>query len=210
MKPVRFEPDHYQDPRDTEECQPAPEPPCFPGPGHLHHLHPPGYPPLGGVGYGQNPDIELYDLIDFSMPVGNTGIVFVAGLTGFRESDGTARFIVGATAAAYRRAASTLAQMSLVAGSTFQFMRLAENLSPAQAAVLCGVPESIITDWEDGTTPVPPSSWQTMADVAAKADMRAGIIWTALPNVDLRPRRIRIYPDVPYNPIQYTPTTPPC
>ena len=143
------------------------------------------------------------------MPVGNTGIVFVAGLTGFRESDGSAQFIPGATAAAYRRAASTLAHMALVNGQTFQFLRLAQNLSTAQAATLCGVTESEITDWEDGTTPVPPSSWQTMADSAAKADQRAGIMWTALPNVDLRPRKIRVFPDIPY-PGQVLPPSNPC
>src|ERR1039458_8923225 len=60
---------------------------------------------------GGQPDIELYDLIDFTMQVGNTGLNFVAGLTGWRERDGTALFITGATSAAYRRAASTLAQM---------------------------------------------------------------------------------------------------
>lgn len=204
MKPRRFEPDHYQDPNEDNSCQP-PEPPPSSG----HHISDlPPYPPTGQTS-GRSPDIELYDLIDFSMPVGNTGIVFVAGLTGFRESDGSAQFIPGATAAAYRRAASTLAHMALVNGQTFQFLRLAQNLSTAQAATLCGVTESEITDWEDGTTPVPPSSWQTMADSAAKADQRAGIMWTALPNVDLRPRKIRVFPDIPY-PGQVLPPSNPC
>jgi DNA-binding transcriptional regulator YiaG len=156
-----------------------------------------------------SPDIELYDLIDFSMPVGNTGIVFVAGLTGFRESDGTAQFIPGAVAAAYRRAASTLAHMSLVNGQTFQFIRLAQNMSVAQAAAFCGVMESEITDWEDGTTPVPVTSWQVLADQAAQADQRAGITWTALPTVDLRPRTIRIFPDIPYDATVPTNNCPP-
>jgi hypothetical protein len=150
---------------------------------------------------GGLPDIELYDLIDFQMQVGNTGIVFVAAITGWRESDGTALFIPGATAAAYRRAASTLAAMSLVAGSTFQFMRLAQNLSVDQAAILCGVDDATVNAWEAGTTPVPFSSWQYMADAACKADSRPGIVYTAPQGVDLRPRVIRVYPDVPGLPL---------
>ena len=157
------------------------------------------------------PDIELYDLIDFSMQVGTTGIVFVAGLTGWRESNGTALFVPGAIEAAYRRAASTLAWMALVHGQTFQFLRVAQNLSTAQAATLCGVPPSVVSYWEDGTTPVPVSCWQSMADSACKADMRAGITVTPLPYTDMRPRRIRIYPDVPFVAApQCTPKPPPC
>ncbi len=175
--------------------------------GHLHFHRPPSQPPTGLSSRGA-PDIELYTLIDFQMPVGNTGIIFVAGLTGFRESDGSALFIPGAVAAAFRRAASTLAHMALVSGQTFQFLRLAQNMTTAQAAALCGVPESEVTDWEDGTTPVPPSCWQTLADAAAAADQRQGIMWTALPNVDLRPRTIRIFPDVPYRG-QVVPNCPP-
>ncbi len=208
MKPRQFEPDHYRnEAQDPGDCEPPSKPPCAqferrefePGGGQL---------PLGGTGY--SPDIELYDLIDFSMPVGNTGIVFVAGLTGFRESDGSAQFIPGATAAAYRRAASTLGHMALVNGQTFQFIRLALNMSTSQAATLCGVQESEITDWEDGSTPVPATSWQVMADAAAAADQRQGIMWTALPTVDLRPRTIRIFPDVPMptNATPFNPTTP--
>lgn len=203
MKPRPQEPDHYRTDNDLQDCNPPEPPPSEPG--HHHHSY---HPPTGQVS-GRSPDIELYDLIDFSMPVGNTGIVFVAGLTGFRESDGTAQFIPGATAAAYRRAASTLAHMALVSGQTFQFLRLSQNMSTAQAATLCGVAESEVTDWEDGTTPVPPSAWQTMADAVTAADQRAGIMWTALPMVDLRPRRIRVYPDIPY-PGQILPPSPPC
>ena len=165
-------------------------------------------PALDGAHERGLPDIELYDLIDFTMPVGTLGIKFVAGLTGWRESNGTALFVPGAIAAAYRRAASTLAFMMLVNGQTFQFMRQAIDLTTAQAATLCGVSPSEVSDWEDGTLPVPVSCWQAMADAACKADMRAGIVWTALPFVDLRPRVIRIYPDVPLPP-QPRPCPPP-
>src|SRR5208282_456322 len=91
-------------------------------------------PALDGAHERGLPDIELYDLIDFTMPVGTLGIKFVAGLTGWRESNGTALFFPGAIAAAYRRAASTLAFMMLVNGQTFMFMRQAIDLTTAQAA----------------------------------------------------------------------------
>jgi hypothetical protein len=165
-------------------------------------------PALDGAHERGWPDIELYDLIDFTMSVGTTGIKFVAGLTGWRESNGTALFFPGAIEAAYRRAASTLAFMMLVNGQTFQFMRYAQNLSTAEAATLCGVSPSEITAWEAGTIPVPVSCWQAMADAACKADMRAGIVWTALPAVNLRPRTIRVYPDIPM-PEQPRPCCPP-
>ena len=146
------------------------------------------------------PDIELYDLIDFSMPVGQTGLVFVAGLTGWRESNGTALFVPGAIEAAFRRAASTLAFMALVGGQTFQFMRYAQHMSVTQAASLCGVSPSEVTDWEAGRVPVPVTCWQSMADSAAHADMRAGISCTVPQGIDMRARTIRIYPDIPFRP----------
>ena len=200
--PRRQEPDHFRDDRE-QGCEPDDrEGP----PSERHHFHPPDDSPTCAP-QGGEADIELYDLIDFSMQVGNTGIVFVAGLTGWRESDGTARFITGAVDAAYRRAASTLAFMALISGQTFQFLRLTRDLTTAQAATLCGVTESEVIDWEDGSVPVPVSSWQYMADACTAADQRAGITWTPLPAPDFRPRKIRIYPDVP---MPWTPPPPPC
>jgi DNA-binding transcriptional regulator YiaG len=211
-----MEPDHYRDEREPDECNPRedhdhdhrrePELLGYPDPSRDFHFP---FNPEPWVRPGGLPDIELYDLIDFTMQVGNTGINFVAGLTGWRESDGTARFIPGAQEAAYRRAASTLAWMSLISGATFQFLRLALNLSVDQAAVLCGETPSTITDWEDGTLPVPVSPWQTMADAALKADSRAGITVTPLPAPNFRPRLIRIYPDIPY-PVVVPPPACPC
>jgi DNA-binding transcriptional regulator YdaS (Cro superfamily) len=168
-------------------------------------------PPRGLDGALQRgwPDIELYDLIDFSMPVGQTGIVFVAALTGWRESNGTALFVPEAIEAAYRRAASTLAFMALANGPTFQFIRYSQHMSTAQAATLCGASPSDVTNWESGRVPVPVSCWQAMADAATKADMRASISWTPLPNADMRPRTIRIYPDIPFRPTQQH-GPPPC
>ncbi len=168
--------------------------------------HPPWEIPPGG-----GPDIELYDLIDFTVQVGNTGINFVAGLTGWRESDGTALFLPGACEAAYRRAASTLAFMALVSGQTFQFLRTAQNLTVDQAAAICGVTSIQIENWEFGTVPVIITAWQTLADMACKADQRAGISCTPI-QPSFRPRTIRIYPDVPYKNVQPAPCGPcdPC
>jgi len=159
---------------------------------------------------GHGPDIETYDLIDYTVQVGNTGINFVGAVTGWRESDGSARFIPGAIEAVYRRAASTLAFMSLVNGQTFLFLREAQGLTQAQAATICGVPESEISDWEDGSLPVIITAWQTLADMACKADQRAGITWTAAPPASFRPRTIRIYPDISYPPQPQPPCPPPC
>lgn len=207
--PRRQEPDHFQndsEDRDEHDCEDEDPPSQRP---HYHHESPPESH-FGWHGHSGNPDIELYDLIDFSMPVGNTGIVFVAGLTGWRESDGTARFILGAVPAAYRRAASTLAWMSLINGQTFQFLRLSLNLTTAQAAVLCGESEGTVISWENGAPPIPVSPWQCLADAALTADQRAGITVTPLPAPDYRPRKIRVYPDIP-GPPQPPPVPPrPC
>ena len=204
--PVRREPDHFRDDREDERgvCREEGRPETF---GH-RHTHP-EYPDSWCEPHGGGPDIELYDLIDYTLQVGNTGIKFVAGLTGWRESDGTARFIPGACAAAFRRAASTLAWMALVSGQTFQFLRLSLNLTIAQTAVLVGETDSTVEDWEDGSLPVQVSPWQTLADAALKADMRAGIAYTPLPAPDFRPRTIRIFPDIPYPAIRQ-PVPNPC
>jgi hypothetical protein len=214
-RPRRFEPDQQRD--DTDRG-----PDCVPDEGRHpdfrlgddpfarhHELQP--VPPFCEFPEGpRSPDIELYDLIDYTVQVGTTGINFVAGLTGWRESDGTALFIPGAVDAAVRRAASTLAWMALISGQTFQFLRLSLGLSVDQTAELVGVTPSTITDWEDGTLPVGVQSWQCLADAALKADGRAGITYTPLPAPDFRPRTIRIFPDVPGAPQPPAPPCPPC
>lgn len=177
---------------------------------HYPYQRPYPYNPPCAVLHGDGPDIERYALIDFTMQVGNTGINFVAGLTGWRESDGSALFLPGATDAAFRRAASTLAFMSLVSGQTFLFLRTAQNLTQAQAATICGVSVGTIASWENGLTPVIITAWQTLADMACKADQRAGITWTAAAPVSFRPRTIRIYPDIPYKAPPPPPPCPPC
>lgn len=210
MIPRRREPDHFRDDREDENgvCKPSCDerrPETLGRP-----FTQPEYPDSWCTPHGGGPDIELYDLIDYTLQVGNTGIKFVAGLTGWRESDGTARFIPGACDAAFRRAASTLAWMALVSGQTFQFLRFSLHLSIAQTAALVGETESTVEDWEDGSLPVAVSPWQCLADAALKADGRAGIAYTPLPAPDFRPRMIRIWPDIPYPVIIPPPPPPPC
>ena len=176
-----------------------------------HYERPYPYPQHYEVPHGGGPDIELYDLIDFTMSVGNTGINFVAGLTGWRERDGTALFLPGATDAAYRRAASTLAFMSLVSGQTFAFLRTAQNLTiDAGGDHLRGA-------GDDGHRL---GSRGRAGDHHGVADARRHGVQgrpTGGHHVDgrragqLRPRTIRIYPDIPYKaPPPCPPPCPPC
>lgn len=152
------------------------------------------------------PERELV-LVDFEMPVGNTGIVFVAALEAQMASWGPV-FQTIATQAAYRRAASTLAQMALVHGATFEFMRHGAEYSIAGIAQFLGVSEATIEAWEAGTEVVPTNQWYLLADKICAMDGREFCPFLTLPALDLRARRIRVYPDVPR--VSSAPTQSPC
>lgn len=139
-------------------------------------------------------------LYDFLMPVGSTGIVFVAALQGILQSWGPV-FSPAVQKAAYLRAASTLAQWGIVSGDTFAFLAQGAQLDQAGVAARYNVPLATVQAWYAGTIPVPPITWWCLAHFVGSLDGRS-ISDFALPPGDLRPRLIRVFPNVP------TPNTP--
>ncbi len=165
----------------------------------------------------QFPIVELEDdypeavgklgLYDYYMPVGNTGIVFVAALQGRLQAWGPV-FSQPLRQAANLRAASTLAQWGLVSGDTFAFMRSAVGLTQADVATLYGVPLLTVMNWENNVVPVPRSIWLCMSYRVCLQDGRSPVDDLAIPQ-DFRPRRIRVFPNIPGTPM-VQPETPPC
>lgn len=154
------------------------------------------------------PDPQI-ELVDFEMPVGQTGIIFVAALEATMMSWGPV-FSTIATQAAYRRAASTLAHTGLVSGATFEFMRHGADMSVAGVASFLGVPTTTIEAWETGTLVVPTNQWYLLADKICALDGREFCPYLTLPCPDFRPRRIRVYPDIPRQSTQRTSGGCPC
>lgn len=146
-------------------------------------------------------------LFDFLMPVGATGLVFTAAVPGRLYQWGPT-FTPLVQTAARLRAASTLIQMGLIRGESFEFMRLALGLSQADVAALYNVTLSTVIDWEDNSLPIPLAIWQCFAFRVCLADGR-----TLPPEQSLtpswRPRLIRVFPTIP-TPPQPQPTSPPC
>jgi hypothetical protein len=135
-------------------------------------------------------------LVDYYMPVGSTGFRFVAALQAQLRAWGPV-FSTVATQAAYRRAGSTLAHMALVSGQTFQFLRLSIAYTQAQVAVLLGVTVPEVQAWESDATPVPTNLWYELAAEVCRVDLRQFTPYVTLPPVDLRPRVVRVFPDIP-------------
>lgn len=133
---------------------------------------------------------------DFLMPVGTTGIKFVASLQGISSAAGPTVFAQADQDACYVRAASTLGRFGMVHSQFFQFIRLALQMTEADAATFLGVTVPDIQAWEVGTTPIPRDMWVTLVDEICRMDARPGLVNLALIQ-DLRPRLIRIQPDIP-------------
>lgn len=141
-------------------------------------------------------DIGYLKLIDYEVPVGNTGIIFVATLSGGMTPDGVALLEPIQIEWAYHRAASQLAFMGLINGDTFAFLRSSIPMTVADVATLVGYPIGDVQDWEAGVEPVPVPAWQIVADKCCQIDYRPWV--TQIPVApDFRPRRIRIHPDIP-------------
>ncbi len=130
------------------------------------------------------------------MPVGTTGIKFVASLQGVSSAAGPTVFAQADRDACYVRAASTLGRFGMIHNQFFQFIRLALQMTEADAATFLGVTVPDIQAWEAGSASIPRDMWVTLVDEVCRVDARPGLVNLA-PIQDLRPRLIRIHPDIP-------------
>lgn len=154
------------------------------------------YNPSYGYPIAYAPNDPIYGVYDFEMPVGNTGIVFIAALNGTLGAKGMGPiFSQRLMDAAYRRAATSLVHMGLMAGQTFAFIRQAVPLTQAETADLLDTDVPTIEAWETGTQDLTRDAWITLAEAIIQKDDRAMTPYLALAPVDLRPRRIRIVID---------------
>lgn len=145
---------------------------------------------------------------DFYMPVGTTGITFVAALQGISSAAGPTIFDPADQDACLIRAASTLSRWGIIDGQFFAFIRQALKMSQADAAAFIGVTVPDVQAWENGTVEIPRDMWIMLADEVCRVDSRPGLVELALAP-DKRPRLIRIFPDIPQKSGQL-PYTPPC
>lgn len=151
--------------------------------------------PPGTVIYPVRPG--MYIVADFYMPVGTTGITFVAALQGLSTAAGPTIFAQSDQDACLVRAASTLARWGIIEGQFFAFIRQALKMSQADAAAFIGgVTVGDIQAWEADTIEIPRDMWVILADEVCRVDSRPGLVDLAL-NPDRRPRVIRIFPDIP-------------
>lgn len=134
-------------------------------------------------------------LFDYLMPVGNTGIVFVAAVQGILYQWGP-QFTDAVKQAANLRAASTLVQMGLIRGETFAFLRNALQLTQNDVALMYAVPLATVQGWENNTIIIPTGIWGDLSCRVANADNRGALTeYSLTPN--FRPRKIRVFPNVP-------------
>jgi len=144
---------------------------------------------------------------DYYMPVGTTGIQFVACIPGYVREWGIA-FEGYAKTAAELRAASTMAHMGMVRGVTLRFMREGAHLTEAAAAAIIGCTTGDLSVWEAEIVDTPRLVWQHLAEYVAKLDGKIGLVEMHYPEPDYRPRVIRVVPDyvAPGGPVVfYTP-----
>lgn len=141
------------------------------------------------------PNDPVFGIYDFEMPIGTTGIVFVAALNGTLGPPGIGPiFTPNLIKASFRRAATSLVHMGLIGGQTFAFIRQAVPMTQAECATFLDLPLGTITDWESGIQPVTRDGWLTLAELICQLDERALTSYLAL-QPDFRPRKIRITVD---------------
>jgi hypothetical protein len=142
--------------------------------------------------------VGLYDLI---IPVGSTGITFVAAIAGLLQSWGPV-FQPAAVQLANLRAASTLCQWGLISGDIFAFERASIQLSQSDVAALLNVPLLTVQEWEADEIPVPRLMWQNIAARVCKTDQRylPSELQVIVPPPSFRARQVRIFPNVPQPP----------
>jgi hypothetical protein len=136
---------------------------------------------------------------DFYMPVGNTGIVFVAeipgawGGTGFQYSNRGIK-------AAMLRAGSTLAQWGLKGGAVFAFLRTAAYMNQSAVAVMLGVDLSTVQAWEADQLEIPRLCHLAISTLVCQKDQRSAPVDQELHPPESREavgREIRVFPAVP-------------
>lgn len=147
-------------------------------------------------------------LFDYLMPVGSTGIVFVAAVPGRLYQWGPT-FTEPVRKAADLRAASTLVQWGLIRGEPFAFLRNALRLSQADIATAYSVSLATVQGWEADTISIPILIWGALANQVSIADGRVKLAEYAIePN--FRPRKVRVFPNIPMVGAQSSPASPPC
>jgi hypothetical protein len=142
--------------------------------------------------------VGLFDLI---IPVGSTGISFIAAIAGLLQVWGPV-FQPAAVRLANLRAASTLCQWGLISGDIFAFERAAIQLQQSDVATILGVPLVTVEEWEADEIPVPRLMWQEIASRVCKADQRylPPDLQPIVPPASYRGRQVRIFPNVPMPP----------
>jgi len=134
-------------------------------------------------------------LFEYLMPVGSTGIIFIAEVPGRLEEWGV-YFSEPVKHISKLRAASTLAQMGIIRGELFAFLRESLRLTQADIATMDGVSLETVQGWEDNSIPIPIDAWGSLASQVCSRDGRiAPTEYSMTP--DFRPRRIRVFPNIP-------------
>lgn len=135
-------------------------------------------------------------LFDIQMPLGNTGILFVAAVSGVLMPLGVI-FTPLVTYRSYLAASTAIIRMGLIRGESFEFLRTTLSLSQSDIAVLYGVDQAAVVAWEANVVPVPWSVWSCLSYRVALAD---GVALPSHGTIDppsWRPRLIRVFPNIP-------------
>ncbi len=151
-------------------------------------------------------------LYDYLVSVGSTGIRFVAAMAGMLQPWGPV-FQPAAIMLANLRAGSTLAQMGLISGDTFAFLRFSIQLQQSDVAAFLGVPLLTEQNWENNSVPLPRLIWCQLAERVCAADQRylPPELQGASTPPSFRPRLIRIFPNSPQPHQPFMPQIcPPC
>lgn len=136
-------------------------------------------------------------LVDYLMPIGNTGVGYVAKLPAILRIWGP-EFTAEDRHQAELRAASTLAQTALIRGMSLQFLRLAIPWDEATTAAFFGITVPELQAYEAEAVPLPRDVWVELADYVAKLDGRSHYECSPPnPAENWQPRFVRVYPDFP-------------
>jgi transcriptional regulator with XRE-family HTH domain len=96
----------------------------------------------------------------------------------------------------------------MINGQFFAFIRQAIKQTQLDTATFLGVTVPEIQAWETGLVEIPRIMWTLLVDEACRIDHpRPGLDELSLA-ADLRPRQIRIHPDIPQVSEQTFPSTP--